>query len=179
MKSIQFLVKQLFIRTEYHAEYVSFLVAMMSGFGFIVYMWSQPWAYRRTGDGLGIAIFPSVFVSGIIVFSLICLIDTHKKAKNMGTTPVEGGKVTDTDMYVKNVEWGVTVFLSVVTIAASCAIDYVDPLILTATLGVVILIAGGVRQWYLLVGTAVGLSLFIYFFIVRLAGIYFKTSWFF
>ena len=52
-----------------------------------------------------------------------------------------------------------------------------DERVLVAGLGLFILGFGGIRRWYLLVGTAVGLGLFVYIFFIRLADIFFPTVW--
>jgi len=170
MASIRYFMKKYFTSAGYGAEYVSFFVFVISAIALIIYIWFQPWAYRRTGDGLGIAIFPTFFLVGVIILSLACLIDTHKKGKT------EKPKVEHDDNIV---EWGYMILLAIITISISFTMRYIDPLILVVILSTAILLIAGIRQWFLIVGTAVGLMLFIYVFIIRLAQIYFPTSWLF
>jgi len=164
-------VKQLLARTKSRVEAVFFSVLVMSGFGLAIFIWLQPWAYRKTGDGLAIGVFPTVSLAGVILFSMICLNELYrdgreKEVVTQGTTPED------------DINWGPAIFLAAIGILGSLAIVRFDPLFLSAALGILILALGNVRKWYLLVGTGVGLPLFVYVFMIRLAGIFFPTTWF-
>jgi len=147
---------------------------MMLGLGLTVYIWLQPWAYRKTGDGLGVAFFPTIFVAGIVISSIMGLIELNKgKKRQKGRT----GETTQEQSGIEIFNWPVAV-LSVAGFAASFAIVHCDPLILTGALALIILIVGKVRKWYLLAGVAVVVPLLIYIFFVQLAGVFFPTRWF-
>lgn len=166
-------MKNHLVKSILKVENISFILFILLAIGLIIYISFQPWAYRKTGDGVGIAVFPIIFLIGIAIFSTTALIGTYKETNSK---KCEQEKKENDDSIV---EWRYMILLAVVTIVASLILRYIDPLVIVSVLGVAILLIARVREWTLIITTAVGLMLFVYIFIIRLAEIYFTTSWFF
>lgn len=162
--------KRLFRSDETRLEAVTLSVAALISLVLLVFVWTQPWAYRTTGDGLSIAVFPSVSLGGIIVFSLLCLIDLSRGVEMQDVLTEASSSIEE------DIQWGPAIFLAIVGILSSFAVVRIDPLLLTGFMATLILVVARVRNWYLLVGTALGVPLFVYVFLVRLAGVFFPTS---
>lgn len=162
-------VRQLFARAEYRLEAVTLSVAATSSFAVLLYIWLQPWAYRKTGDGMSIAVFPTVSLAGIIIISIGCLLDFYKGGR-------EKGVLTEASSVEDDIQWGPAIFLAIVGFLSSFGVARIDPLFLTGFMAAVILVVARVRNKYVLVATAVGVPLFVYVFLVRLAGVFFPVS---
>ena len=159
-------VRQLFVRAEYRLEAATLSVAAMLSIALLIFIWTQSWAYRKTGDGLAIGVFPTVALAGIIVFSGMCLLDLYDG----------GGKkevLTEASSVEEDIQWGPAIFLAIVGVISSFAVMRVDPLFLTGFMAALILVVARVRNKFVLVGTAIGVPLFVYVFLVRLAGVFF------
>lgn len=163
-------LRQLFQRPETRLEAVVLAVAALVALVLLIFIWTQPWAYRRTGDGLSIAVFPTISLAAVLVLALVSLLDLSKGGEAQDVL-TEGSSSIEADIH-----WGPAIFLTIVGILSSFAVVRIDPLLLTGFMAALILVVARVRNWYLVVGTAIGVPLFVYVFLVRLAGVFFPAS---
>jgi hypothetical protein len=155
-------------RQDYIPEIATYAVMMAASCLLIVYTYTQPWAYRRTPDGFGLAVFPVFFLALVFVCSLWCFLDSYKSL--MAGKETSKGDVTD-------IVWKPTVGVMIVSMISAYAVTRVDPLLLVAAYSIIVLFMGGVRKWYLMTGIALGLVVFVYVFVVRISDVFFPVQW--
>jgi hypothetical protein len=135
----------------------------------IIYVYTQPWAYRGTPDGIGLAAFPVFFLVCVFICSAACFFESYRNLK--AGKECQKGDAT-------GMAWLPTMGVCIVSMISSYAVTRVDPLLLVAVFGIVVLLLGSIRKWYFLLGVALGEALFIYIFILRIAEVFFPVSWF-
>lgn len=163
-------MKKFFTDPTYRVEAVIFALSIVIAAPLLVYTWMQPWAYRHTSDGLGIAAFPTVFLVGMILFGAICFFGDYMDCKRGVIPPASD---------VVGMDWKSTVLVGVISLLSPVTIFLIDPLLYVAVLCLVILLLGRVRKWSLLVIPAICLVVFIYVFMIKIADVFFPTTWFF
>jgi hypothetical protein len=156
-------------RKDYIPEIVTYLAGMVMSVALVVYTYLQPWAYRRTPDGFGLAVFPVVFLVLVFILSFFCFRASYRDL--MAGKEILKGDVTD-------IVWRPTVGVMAVSILTAWAVTKIDPLVLVAVYSIVVLLLGGVRNWILMGGIALGLVAFVYVFVLRISDVFFPVSWF-
>ena len=148
-------------------EYIFYFTAALLSGGLLVYAWRQPWAYMRTGDGLSLATFPTIFAATIFVVSTTgALLEMRQK---------EGSKLPTKEGPF--LFWPV-ILLSGLAVAGTFGFWNFDAVITSTALVLLLLLAGGVRDWRLLVGMSIGMGLLIYILFIWVLGVYFPHGWF-
>ena len=153
----------------YIPEITVYFCGMIFSCLLIIYTYTQPWAFRRTPDGIGMAPFPVFFLALIFITSALCFIESSKNLK-------AGKELTKGDL--ENVAISAMVACCVVCVVYTFFIARVDPLVLNAIFGAALLFAGGIRKWYAIAAVGLGIALFLYVFLIRIAGVWFPVSWF-
>jgi hypothetical protein len=163
-------MKNFFTDPMYHVEALVLSIPVVVSLVLVVYTWFQPWAYRHTSDGIGIAAFPTVFLVGIIFFGIICFVSdfiAFRRGVNPGSTDVTA------------MDWTSTYTVSAIAILSPLTIFLIDPLFYVAVLCFLILIIGRVRKPLLLIIPTIGIVAFIYIFMIEIADVFFPVTWFF
>ena len=157
----------------YYPSMITYPIWIVMSCLLLVYVYTQPWAYRRTPDGIGLAPFPTFFLICMLVLSLLCFWDTYKDFK--AKKEILKG---DEDLDHLDKVWIPMVLVCIVSILSAFLTTSIDPLINSAVYAVLVLICGDIYKWYLLLAIAVGEMIFHYIFILRIADVYFPVSWF-
>ena len=153
----------------YIPEVAFYFCAMILSCILIIYTYTQPWAFRRTPDGIVMSPFPVFFLALIFITSALCLMESSKNLK-------AGKEITKGDL--ENVSIRAMVACCAIGVVYTFFIARVDPLVLNAIFGAALLFAGGIRKWYAIVALGLGIALFLYVFLIRIAGVWFPVSWF-
>lgn len=149
------------------AEYVFYISAALISIAVIVYLWFQPWAYTKTGDGLSMAAFPTFFAAGVLIACMTAAILKGRQKAHSPPPPKEEPPLL----------WPV-ILLGGGVIASTLGLWYFDAVISSSLLVLVLLFAGRVRDWRLLAGISVGTGLIIYLLFILVLGVYFPHGWF-
>ena len=147
-------------------EYVFYISATLISIALIVYLWSQPWAYTKTGDGLSMAAFPTVFAAGLLIASMTGAILKGRQEEHSQPSPKEEPPLL----------WPV-ILLGGGVIASTLGLWYFDAVISSSLLVFFLLFAGRVRDWRLLAGISVGTGLLLYVLFILVLGVYFPRGW--
>lgn len=135
--------------------------------GLIAYIWLQPWAYSKTGDKLGMAIFPTAYAIIILLASVSQILVTMRH-KGSSEHPIEEEPIP---------LWPVVLLCGAVLIA-TLGYWYFDAVVSSGAVVLLLLLVGGVRDWRVLSGLTIGTALLLYFLFVRVCGVYFPCGWF-
>lgn len=146
------------------AEDIFFFTLAIASIGILVYIWLQPWAYVQTGGALGIAIFPTAFITVLLITSVVALFRQKEGSKR----PSEGERVSFWPVFL----------LSGGIIAGTFGLWNFDPTISSGALVLFLLLVAGIRDWRLLAGLPIGMGLLIYILFIRVLGVYFPAKWF-
>jgi hypothetical protein len=152
----------------YRIEFVTYLVMVAISVFMLFYVWGQPWTYRKTQDGLGLAPFPVFFLLGMFLFGLLSLHEDYKSA-------VQGIEPSASD--VTGMDWKSTLLLCVFVVVYPPAIWIMDPLVYAALFSLIVLLIGHVRQIWLIAISMLGIAGFIYIFMIRIAEVFFPVIW--
>jgi hypothetical protein len=87
--------------------------------------------------------------------------------------------LTEANSIEEDIQWRPAMFLAGVGILSSFALVRVDPLFLTGLVAAVLLVFARVRNKFVLVATTLGVPLFVYIFLVKLAGVFFPVTLFY
>ena len=150
-----------------HAEVVFYLSMVAISIGLFVYVWLQPWAYRQTMDGLGMAIFPTVFIAIVVIASIGGVLLEKRHGESLKQSTKEE----------RFLLWPVS-FISIAAVASTYGFRHIDPTITSGAFVLILLLGVGVRDWRLLAGLPIGTGLLIYVLFVRVMGTYFRNVWF-
>ena len=162
------MLKILLTDKNYRIEFVMYLVLMAISLLLLFYIWTQPWAHRKTPDGLGLAPFPIFFLLGMLLFGMLCLQDAYKNAVR-GNEP-EASPVTDMD-------WKSSIAVCAMAVVYSPLIWIMDPLVYAGLFTLLILLIGHVRQIRPLVLAVLGMMACIYILIIKVAEVFFPVIW--
>ncbi len=148
-------------------EYIFFFALAGLTLVMLVWSWLQPWPYYKTGDGLSIATFPTVFAVLLIVCALMEVFKI-KRRKETSNTSSTGDKVY----------FWPTALINVGIIISTYVLWYIDPILSVISLTLLLLLAGKVRDWRMLVGIPLGMGAANYILFVWLMEAYFPVGLF-
>jgi len=149
-------------KNEDRGEYIFYLSVAMVSVGLLGYTWTQPFAYLRTTDKVGVAFFPTIFVAILLITSTMGAL-FKKRQKESSKPPTEEALLPFWPM----------ILLSGGVLVGTLGFWRFDAIISCSALVLLLLFTERVRDWRLLAGITIGVGLIIYFLFIRVLGVYF------
>jgi len=147
------------------AERVFYAVTALLSTAAIVYAWRQPWAHIRTGDGLSMAAFPTVFAGALLVAAVAA---AARGARGHQPAPA----AEEAPALVRS-----GILLGGGSVLSGLGLWYFDPVLSSALLVLVLMLAGRVRDWRVLAAITAGTGLVVYLLFILALGVYFPQGW--
>lgn len=147
------------------AERAFYLATALLSAAAMVYAWRQPWAHTKTGDGLSMAMFPTVFAGALLLAAVAALMI---RGRGQESQPAE----EDAPALV----WSAAI-LGGGSALSALGLWYFDAALTSALLVLVLLLAGRVRDWRVLAGISVGTGVVVYVLFILVLGVYFPRAW--